>query len=75
LKLSSVNNRTYQLLANILPINATNKNIKWLSNNNLIASVSNNGLITANKIGYALIGAFATDGSSKYSLCYIKVMM
>ena len=38
---------TKQIFATIYPENATNKSIKWKSDNENIAKVSNNGLITA----------------------------
>ncbi len=43
--------KTTKLFANILPEDATNKTIKWSSNNNTIASVNEEGVITANSVG------------------------
>lgn len=43
------------LSVNILPEDATDKSVKWLSTNEQVASVNNEGIITANAIGTAEI--------------------
>lgn len=52
----------YQLIATISPDNANNKAISWISTNEIIAKVSNNGIITAIKPGKAIIRAITEDG-------------
>lgn len=54
---------TRQITASVSPSNATNTNVDWSSNNNSVASV-NNGLITANGEGTAIITASAYGGVS-----------
>lgn len=54
---------TTQLRATITPIDATNQNIKWSSNQEAVASVSQSGLVTGNTAGVAHIVASAQDGS------------
>lgn len=44
-------NKTIQLTATVLPANASNKSVKWESTNASIASVDQNGLVTARGIG------------------------
>jgi len=56
---------TYSLKVTINPTNATNKNVKWTSNDNGVATVSSNGVITAKKEGYAIITA-TVDGKNAY---------
>lgn len=52
----------YQLIATISPDDANNKAISWISTNEIIAKVSNNGIITAIKPGKAIIRAITEDG-------------
>lgn len=63
-----------QLTAEILPTNATNKNVTWSSSDDLIATVDFNGLITGNKKGTCIITATAQDGSGIKSTCTINVI-
>ena len=58
---------TYQLEATVLPLIASNKSISWTSENNEIASVSNNGLITAKKMGKTKIIAQNPSGVETYT--------
>ena len=46
---------TYQLLWNISPNDATNKNVIFISSNNSVATVDNNGLITTHMAGTVTI--------------------
>lgn len=55
-------NKTLQVEANVLPINATNKVITYSSNNHQIFTVSNSGLITAHNDGTAIITMQTSDG-------------
>ncbi|MFA7020296.1 MAG: Ig-like domain-containing protein, partial [Bacilli bacterium] len=43
------------------PSNATNKNVNWSTNNSSVASV-NNGVVTTNAVGSAIITVTAEDG-------------
>ncbi len=65
-------NSTYQLIATILPENATNKNVKWDSSNPAIATVSENGLITAIADGEANITVTTEDGELS-DICVVTV--
>ena len=53
---------TYQLQAEILPVNATNKTLTWSSSDENVAVVSDSGLITATGKGMAQITAKAENG-------------
>lgn len=64
---------TIQLTANVYPTNATNRRVNWSSSRGSVASVSSNGLVTANGVGTALIYCTAADGSGKYGQCRIEV--
>jgi uncharacterized protein YjdB len=50
------------LTATVLPSNATNKNVTWSSSNSAIATVDNNGKVTALAAGTAIITATTQDG-------------
>ncbi len=57
-------NQTQQIFANVLPIDANNKNLTWQSSNNLVATVNQNGEVTQTGIGNCIISATAQDGSN-----------
>ena len=63
---------TDNLVVTINPSNATNKNVKWTSNNETIATVSSSGIITAVKEGTAIITVTSEDGD-KTAKCEVKV--
>jgi len=64
--------KTEQLTATIQPANATNKNITWSSNNNNVATVNSNGLISAVAAGNATITVTTQDGN-KTATCNVTV--
>lgn len=55
---------TTQLGATITPTDATNQNVKWSSNKEAVASVSESGVVTGKTSGVAHIVASAQDGSN-----------
>lgn len=59
--------KTYQLEATVLPMIASNKTITWSSENNEIATVSNNGLVTAQKVGKTKIKVKNPSGVETYT--------
>ena len=65
--------QTSQLSASILPSNAENKSIVWSTSNASVATVDNNGVVTAVANGNATITAAALDGSGKYAECSVVV--
>lgn len=64
---------TSQLIATILPDSATNTSVTWLSNAPSVASVDENGLVTALAVGNATITATTTDGSNLSASCGVTV--
>ena len=52
------------LSAAILPANATDKSVTWISSNAAVATVSASGVVTGVKAGTATITATAKDGSN-----------
>ncbi len=64
---------TKTLTATVAPDNASEKGIEWTSSNNEIATVSQNGSITAHKNGTVTITATAKDGSGVTAKCAVTV--
>jgi len=61
-----------QLTATVLPDNATNKKVIWQSNNSKVATVNDDGLVTAVAAGKATITAIA-EGGNKKAQCEVSV--
>ena len=62
-----------QLSVSVLPNNAENKSIVWSTSNASVATVDNNGVVTAVANGNATITAAALDGSGKSGSCTVTV--
>lgn len=65
---------TGTLIAKVGTDTATNKNIVWSSSNNDICYVDQQGNISAESVGNAVITATAADGSGVSASCIIKVV-
>lgn len=63
-----------QLVATVAPQNTTNKEVRWTSSDESIATVDENGLVTTHAGGIVYITAYTTDGSEKRARCYIEVI-
>ena len=64
---------TVKLTATVNPNNATNSDVVWSSNNEDVATVDQEGVVTAVAVGGATITAAAADGSGVYGTCVITV--
>ena len=64
---------TYQLTATANPSTAVDRRISWSSSAPEIASVDENGMVTAHKKGSATITASAMDGSGVTKTCAVTV--
>lgn len=62
-----------KLTSKILPSTATNKKIRWSSDNTKVATVTSSGKVKAVKAGSALITATAKDGSGVAAVCKVTV--
>jgi uncharacterized protein YjdB len=70
----NTDNGSLQLIAEVLPANATNKNVTWsISNGAGLASVNSSGLVTAADNGNITVRATANDGSGVYGTLVITV--
>lgn len=63
---------TLQLTATILPETVQNKSVTWTTSNSKVATVSDDGLVTAVGSGTAIITAKALGG--KYATCRVTVV-
>lgn len=61
---------TFQLTATLFPENATNQVVTWESSNETVATVSNNGLVTAITVGNVTVTAESGD---KSAICTVIV--
>ena len=61
-----------KLTATVEPTNATNKNVTWSSDHEAIATVDQNGTVTARRGGQAIITVTTADGS-KTATCTVRV--
>ena len=64
----------YQVLANIEPNDANNKNIKYVSNNNEIANISKSGEITGVKTGNTTVKVYSEENEEISKNINIKVI-
>ncbi|SHK95427.1 Ig-like domain-containing protein [Hespellia stercorisuis] len=69
--ITSGEHRTLSL--NICPKYATNKEFRWTSSDESIASVNYNGIVTAKRPGCVKITAETTDGSELADSCFMLV--
>lgn len=63
---------TEELMATVMPENATDKGIEWKSSDESVATVSQNGLVTALKEGSSAITVITNDGGFRAS-CEVTV--
>ncbi len=62
-----------RLTATVLPANATYSAVTWSSSNNAVATVGDDGTVTAVAVGNANIIATAKDGSGVKGVCTLTV--
>ncbi len=71
--LKIIEGEAVQLIATVLPENATNKNVTWRSNDTSVVTVDQNGKVTAVDEGLAMIYVTTEDGN-KEAGCFIYVI-
>ncbi len=64
---------TTRLIATVRPSNASNKKVLWTSSNKKVATVDENGVVTAKSAGMANIRVTTEDGDAT-ALCKVTVM-
>ena len=63
----------HNLVATVLPENATDKSVTWRSSNTSVATVDSDGKVTAKAVGSATITVTTTDGG-KTATCAVTVV-
>ena len=69
---NTVPGKTFTLTVKVYPSNATNKSVKWTTNNPKVATVSSKGVVKALKEGKAIIGCVSNDGGF-VAVCTVEV--
>lgn len=64
---------SYTIKATVSPSNATNSSVKWVSSSPDVATVDDNGNVTALKAGSTTITCTAVDGSGVSASCPVTV--
>lgn len=64
---------TAELSVNILPATTTNKTVTWKSQNEAVATVDANGVVTAIAVGETTITVTTADGSNLSATCKVTV--
>lgn len=72
-KLTLTEGESKKVTATVTPADAENPKLKWSSKNEAVATVSEDGTITAVGEGTVIIRADATDGSGKYATVSVTV--
>lgn len=74
LQLDLNNNKAATLEAIVDVSNGASNGVNWVSSNPNVASIDNNGLVTAKSKGSCVIKAISTFDSSKYGECNVNVI-
>lgn len=74
LQLDLNNNKTASLEAIVDVSNGASNGVNWVSSNPNVASIDDNGLVTAKSKGSCVIKAISTFDSSKYGECNVNVI-
>ncbi|MFY8109107.1 MAG: lamin tail domain-containing protein [Bacteroidia bacterium] len=64
---------TLKMLATVLPVDAYNKNVTWSVDNNTIAEISSEGILTAKANGVVIVKASAKDASGEIGTKSISI--
>ncbi len=65
---------TLQLTATVIPEDVTDRTVSWATSNEDVATVDENGLVTAVAPGAATITAMTNDGSNLSAFCNVIVL-
>ena len=71
--LELVEGNSSKITATVVPSNATNSSVKWVSSSPDVATVDDNGNVTALKAGSTTITCTAVDGSGVSASCPVTV--
>ncbi len=66
--------KSFKLTATVTTETATDQKVTWVSSNDEVATVNQNGKVTGIALGYATITAIAKDGSEVEASCDVRVV-
>jgi uncharacterized protein YjdB len=70
----NTDNGSLQLIANVLPLNATNRSVTWsFVEGSVLANINSSGLVTAIDNGVVIVKATAKDGTGVYGTISITI--
>jgi len=72
-ELQIVFGETYQFEVIFTPDNTTQKNLFWESTNEDVATIDENGLLTAIEPGITIVTVISEDNEDLYAECYVEV--
>lgn len=64
---------SFKLVPTVLPQDALNKMLNWVSSDEKIVSVKNNGYVTGKSRGTAVIKAVSCENENLYGSCFVSV--
>lgn len=67
-------NETYKLQATLYPSYRTDNSVRWMSSNESVVTVTQEGMIEAIGEGFATISAIAEDGNGPIAICKVSVL-
>ncbi len=73
LELDLIKNTSASISATIIPSDASNPTLSYVSSNNNVATVSSTGLVTAKGVGNCLITVSSLDGTNLSQTCAVTV--
>jgi uncharacterized protein YjdB/formylglycine-generating enzyme required for sulfatase activity len=66
--------KTAELIASVLPANATNKKVTWTSSDESAATVDQDGVVTGKKANSTATIMATTEDKGKYAVCTVTVV-
>ena len=67
-------NQTFQLVATVSPDTVVNKEVTWSSEDNSIATIDQNGVITGKKVGRTYVTARSVDNPKAFKRCEVTIL-
>ncbi len=73
-ELTLIKNNKAQLVAGVQPTNLLDRSVIWVSTDEEVATVDQNGVVTGVGVGDCIIGAFAAANDEFLDICFVSVI-